>query len=310
MTNLRVVFMGTPDFAVPTLEALQAAPDIDVVAVYSQPPRQAGRGKRLRHTAVHEAALTHGIAVFTPDSLKATEAQAEFAGLGADAAVVVAYGLILPGAVLRAPRLGCFNLHGSLLPRWRGAAPIQRAVMAGDATTGVCVMAMDEGLDTGDEISRAEVSIAADTTAGDLHDQLAVLGAPLMVTALRGVAAGDLTPQPQPDDGITYAKKIDKTEARIDWSLPNTVLDCRIRGLSPFPGAWCEWQGDRIKVLLSRPEAASHDAAPGTVLDENLLIACGSGAVRLLRLQRSGKGVMAAADFLRGNPLQTGDMLL
>ncbi len=310
MTGLRVVFMGTPDFAVPTLGALQAAPDMDVVAVYTQPPRQAGRGKRLRHTPVHDAALIGGIPVFTPSSLKSPEAQAEFAALEADAAVVVAYGLILPGAVLRAPRLGCFNLHGSLLPRWRGAAPIQRAVMAGDSKTGVCVMAMDEGLDTGAEISRVEVPIIADTTAGDLHDQLAVLGAPLMVAALRGIAAGDLTPRPQPEDGITYAKKIDKAEARIDWRRPSAELDCLIRGLSPFPGAWCEWQGDRIKVLLAEPAAAAHDAAPGTVLDENLLVACGSGALRLLRLQRSGKGAMPAADFLRGNPLQCGDMLL
>ena len=290
MADLRIVFMGTPDFAVPTLEALQAAPDMDVVAVYTQPPRQAGRGKRLRHTPVHDAALASSIAVFTP--------------------VVVAYGLILPGPVLRAPRLGCFNLHGSLLPRWRGAAPIQRAVMAGDAMTGVCVMAMDEGLDTGDEISRAEVPIAEDTTAGDLHDQLAVLGAPLMVAALRGIAAGDLSPLPQPETGITYAKKIDKAEARIDWRLRGEALDCLIRGLSPYPGAWCEWQGDRVKVLLAQPVAASHDAAPGTVLDDKLLVACGSGAMRLLRLQRSGKGVMSAADFLRGNPLQAGDMLL
>ncbi len=310
MADLRIVFMGTPDFAVPTLEALQAAPDMDVVAVYTQPPRQAGRGKRLRHTPVHDAALASSIAVFTPASLKSSEAQAEFAALGADAAVVVAYGLILPGPVLRAPRLGCFNLHGSLLPRWRGAAPIQRAVMAGDAMTGVCVMAMDEGLDTGDEISRAEVPIAEDTTAGGLHDQLAVLGAPLMVAALRGIAAGDLSPLPQPETGITYAKKIDKAEARIDWRLRGEALDCLIRGLSPYPGAWCEWQGDRVKVLLAQPVAASHDAAPGTVLDDKLLVACGSGAMRLLRLQRSGKGVMSAADFLRGNPLQAGDMLL
>jgi methionyl-tRNA formyltransferase len=310
MTGLRVVFMGTPDFAVPTLEALLAAPDMNVVAVYTQPPRQAGRGKRLRHTPVDAAAQAHGIPVFSPVSLKTTEAQAEFATLNADAAVVVAYGLIRPGAVLRAPRLGCFNLHGSLLPRWRGAAPIQRAVMAGDAATGVCVMAMDEGLDTGDEISRAEVPIAKDTTAGDLHDQLAVLGAPLMVAALRGIAANELMPLPQPEAGITYAKKIGKAEARIDWQLPSGKLDCLIRGLSPFPGAWCEWQGSRIKVLLAQPVAAVQDMAPGTVLDDNLLVACGSGALRLLRLQRSGKGVMPAADFLRGNPVQAGGLLL
>jgi methionyl-tRNA formyltransferase len=311
MADLRIIFMGTPDFAVPTLAALQAADGVEVVAVYSQPPRQAGRGRQPRRTAVHDAALSYGIPVHTPASLKTAEAQAEFCALGADAGVVVAYGLILPAAILDAPRLGCFNLHGSLLPRWRGAAPIQRAVMAGDPVTGVCVMAMDEGLDTGPVLLRAEWPIGGQATAGDLHDQLSELGAPMMVEALRGAANGQLQAKPQIDDGVTYAKKIDKTEARIDWRLGAVALDRLIRGLSPFPGAWCEWQGGRIKVLLARPETSGPGeagAAPGTVLDDDLLIACGEGALRLSRLQRSGKAAMAAADFLRGNPLQPGDV--
>ena len=309
MTELRVVFMGTPDFAAPTLAALLAAEDIEVVAVYTQPPRQAGRGRKPRRTAIHIAALAHDLPVFTPASLKTAEAQAEFRACNADAAVVVAYGLILPGAILQAPRLGCFNLHGSLLPRWRGAAPIQRAVMAGDAVTGVCVMAMDEGLDTGAVILRAELPIDGAATAGMLHDQLAEIGAPMMVEALRGVASGDLTAEPQPEDGVTYAKKIEKSEARIDWTHPAAELDCLIRGLSPFPGAWCEWQGDRIKVLLARPEAGGAGAPPGTVMDDELLVACGTGALRLIRLQRSGKATMETADFLRGNRLPSGERL-
>lgn len=310
MADLRVVFMGTPDFAVPTLAALCAAPGIEVIAVYTQPPRQAGRGKRTRPTPVHHAAQERDIPLFTPATLKTAAAGQEFTSLGADAAVVVAYGLILPSAVLEAPRLGCFNLHGSLLPRWRGAAPLQRAVMAGDGATGVCIMAMDEGLDTGAVYGRAEVPIGPHTTAGDLHDQLAALGAPMMVETLGAVAAGRLTAEPQPEDGVTYASKIDKAEARIDWGLDAPTLDRMIRGLSPFPGAWCEWQGDRIKVLLAMPEAGVNTAAPGTVLDDNLLIATGNGALRLLRVQRAGKGVVTAADFLRGNALVAGERLL
>ncbi len=309
MADLRVVFMGTPDFAVPTLAALRAADGIEVVAVYSQPPRQAGRGKRLRLTPIHAAALVHDIPVYTPASLKSAEAQAEFHALAADAAVVVAYGLILPAAILQAPRLGCFNLHGSLLPRWRGAAPIQRALMAGDPVTGVCIMAMDEGLDTGAVLLRAEQSIAAEVTAGVLADQLAEMGAPMMVEALRRAAGGQLQARAQPKAGATYANKIEKSEARIDWHRPAVELDRLIRGLSPSPGAWCEWQGARIKVLLARPETGPEGAAPGTVLDEDLLIACGSGALRLLRLQRSGRQALASADFQRGSPLQPGDEL-
>lgn len=309
MVKLRVVFMGTPDFAVPTLNVFVGAEDVDVVAVYTQPPRQAGRGKKLRPTTIHQAAQVHDIPVHTPASLKTPEAQAAFAALNADAAIVVAYGLILPPAILQAPRLGCFNLHGSLLPRWRGAAPIQRAVMAGDKVIGVCVMAMDEGLDTGPELLRTEIPIGPGDTAGDLHDRLALIGAPLMVEALHGVSNGDLASQPQPGDGITYAAKIDKTEARLDWRYPADALDCLIRGLSPTPGAWCEWQGERIKILLAEPVQDSHDAAPGTVRDDGLLIACGNGSLRLLKLQRPGKGVMTAADFQRGRPLVSGSRL-
>jgi methionyl-tRNA formyltransferase len=309
MAKMRVIFMGTPDFAVPTLDALVAASDLDVIAVYTQPPRQAGRGRNLRPTVVHDAGVAHGIPVLTPASLKTAEAQAEFSALGADAAVVVAYGLILPAAILQAPRLGCFNLHGSLLPRWRGAAPIQRAVMAGDKVTGVCVMAMDEGLDTGPELMRAELPIGPADTAGDLHDKLARLGAPLMVEALRAVADDAIQSKTQPEAGVTYARKIDKTEARIDWNRPAEELDCLIRGLSPFPGAWCEWQGARIKVLLAEPVADGATGEPGRALDDNLLIACGEGALRLLRLQRSGKGVMPAVDFLRGSPVGPGTLI-
>jgi methionyl-tRNA formyltransferase len=306
MAKLRLIFMGTPDFAVATFEALCAAGDMDVIAVYTQPPRQAGRGRKLRPTAVHQAADSHDIPVHTPASLKSAEAQADFAGLKADAAAVVAYGLILPPAILDAPRLGCFNLHGSLLPRWRGAAPIQRAVMAGDKVTGVCVMAMDEGLDTGPELLRAEHPIGATDTAGTLHDDLAQLGAPLMVRALRGVADGTLLARTQPEAGITYASKIDKSEARIDWRLGAGELDGLIRGLAPAPGAWFMWNGERIKVLLGEPQKKLGEGPPGTVLDDGLTVACGEGALRLLRLQRPGKGVMDAADCLRGMNLLPG----
>jgi methionyl-tRNA formyltransferase len=311
--KLRLVFMGTPDFALPTFAALCQAPDMDVVAVYTQPPRQAGRGRKLQPTAVHQAALARDIPIHTPASLKAAEVQAEFAAHEADAAVVVAYGLILPAAILEAPRLGCFNLHGSLLPRWRGAAPIQRAVMAGDSVTGVCVMAMDQGLDTGPELLRAEQPIGPRDTAGSLHDDLAQLGAPLMVQALRGMAAGELQPRTQPNAGITHAGKIDKAEARIDWTASANDLDCLIRGLSPFPGAWCQWRGERIKILLATKVGVAASAAaaaggpPGTIQNDGLSVTCGTGALRLLRLQRPGKGVMAAADCLRGMALSPGD---
>ena len=303
MANLSAVLLGTPDFAVPTLQALMAAPDFDVIAVYTQPPRQAGRGKRLRPSAVHQAAENNNIPVYTPVSLKGGEVQGEFADLGADVVVVVAYGLILPKPILTAPRLGCFNLHGSLLPRWRGAAPIQRAIMAGDAVTGVCIMVMDKGLDTGPELLRIERKICPTDTAGDLHDDLAALGAPLMLEALRGVGAGTLTAKAQPETGITYASKIEKVDARIEWRLSSVELDRLIRSVSPLPGMWCQWKDERIKILLAEPLAENTKRPPGTVLDDQLLVSCGNGSLRLLRLQRPGKEAMGAEDFLRGTAI-------
>ena len=309
MANLSTVFLGTPDFAVPTLQALMAAPDFDVIAVYTQPPRQVGRGKKLRPSAVQQAAKNQNIPVYTPVSLKGGEVQGEFADLGADVAVVVAYGLILPKPILTAPRLGCFNLHGSLLPRWRGAAPIQRAIMAGDDVTGVCIMLMDKGLDTGPELLRVERKIRPTDTAGDLHDDLAALGAPLMLEALRGVDAGTLTAKAQPETGITYASKIEKVDARIEWRLSSVELDRLIRSVSPLPGMWCQWKDERIKILLAEPLAQNTIRPPGTVLDDQLLVSCGNGSLRLLRLQRPGKEAMGAEDFLRGTAILPGTVL-
>ena len=309
MANLNVVFLGTPDFALPTLHALLAAPDVDVIAAYTQPPRQAGRGKSLRPSAVHRAAQGHNIPVYTPASLKGGDVQGEFADLDADAAVVVAYGLILPQPILTAPRLGCLNLHGSLLPRWRGAAPIQRAIMAGDDITGVCIMLMDEGLDTGLELLRIERKIHPSDTAGDLHDDLAALGAPLMLEALRGVSTGILTAKAQPRTGITYARKIDKAETHINWRLSSVELDRLIRSVSPLPGMWCQWKDERIKILLAKPLAENTKQLPGTVLDDQPLVSCGNGSLRLLRLQRPGKEAMEAEDFLRGTAILPGTVL-
>ena len=309
MANLNVVFLGTPDFALPTLHALLAAPDVDVIAAYTQPPRQAGRGKSLRPSAVHRAAQGHNIPVYTPVSLQGGDVQGEFADLDADAAVVVAYGLILPQPILTAPRLGCLNLHGSLLPRWRGAAPIQRAIMAGDDVTGVCIMLMDEGLDTGLELLRIERKIHPSDTAGDLHDDLAALGAPLMLEALRGVSTGILTAKAQPRTGITYARKIDKAETHINWRLSSVELDRLIRSVSPVPGMWCQWKDERIKILLAKPLAENTKRPPGTVLDDQPLVSCGKGSLRLLRLQRPGKEAMGAEDFLRGTAILPGTVL-
>ena len=307
MSRLRLAFMGTPDFAVPTLTALIGAGH-DIAAVYTQPPRAAGRGKQPRPSPVHRVAREHGFEVRTPERLKDPQQQAAFAALGLDAAVVVAYGLILPPPILAAPRLGCLNLHASLLPRWRGAAPIQRAIMAGDSETGVAVMQMEAGLDTGPVLLEERMAIGPTDTAGDLHDELARLGAPLMVDALAGLADGRLTPRPQAASGVTYADKIDKSEARIDWSRPAADLDCQIRGLSPFPGAWFEHDGARVKVLLAEPLADG--AGPsGTVLDGRLTVACGDGALRLLELQRAGKAPMSADALLRGFPIPAGTRL-
>jgi len=304
---LKLVFMGTPDFAVPTLAALIAAGH-DIVCVYSQPPRPAGRGQSERPSPVHAYAQDLGIEVRTPTSLKDEIDQQAFAALNADAAVVVAYGLILPKAIVDAPELGCFNLHGSLLPRWRGAAPIQRAIMAGDAQSGACVMQMEEGLDTGPVLARLEIELTPTMTAGDLHDQLAAEGAPLMVEALAGLARGDRSAETQAEDGVTYAAKIDKAEARIDWRRDATELDALIRGLSPFPGAWFAYAGERIKVLKATPTDQSGEA--GRALDRALTIACGQGALKLELVQRGGRKPMTAADLLRGFSVPMGANLL
>lgn len=301
---MRMVFMGTPEFSVPVLDALVTAGH-DVVCVYCQPPRPAGRGKKDRPSPVQARAEALGLSVRTPVSLKSVEAQAEFAALKADVAVVVAYGLILPQAVLEAPRLGCLNIHASLLPRWRGAAPIHRAIMAGDTETGVCIMQMDAGLDTGPVLQRAVVQIGATETTADLHDRLSKLGAEEIVDVLGKVPS--IKPESQSDEGVTYASKIDKAEARVDWQLPAEEADRLIRGLSPFPGAWTEYENTRVKLLASRP--AEGHGVPGTVLLNPLRVVCGSGAVELLRLQRSGKGAQDAQTFLNGWPIEQGAIL-
>jgi methionyl-tRNA formyltransferase len=285
--------MGTPDFSVPVLKALAARHQI--LAVYCQPPRPAGRGKTLRPSPVQAAAEAMGLAVRHPVSLRDPQAQAEFAALGADAAVVVAYGLILPQAVLDAPGLGCLNIHASLLPRWRGAAPIHRAILAGDAETGVCIMQMEAGLDTGPVLLRAAVAIGAEETTAELHDRLSALGARLIVQALDRLP--ELHPEPQPAEGVTYAAKIDKAEARVDFTRPAVEVDRQIRGLSPFPGAWVEVAGERVKLLRSR--LAEGAGAPGQVLG-GFTIACGIGAVEVTLAQREGKRPMPAAEVLKG----------
>lgn len=291
---MRVIFMGTPDFSVPVLQALVDAGH-EVAAVYCQPPRPAGRGKKDRPSPVQLRAEGLGLEVRYPVSLKSAEAQAEFATFNADLAVVVAYGLILPQAILDAPRHGCLNIHASLLPRWRGAAPIHRAIMAGDAQTGVCIMQMEAGLDTGPVLLREATDIAPDETTGGLHDRLSAMGASLVVTALDQLPA--LTASVQPQEGVTYAAKIDKAEARVDWTQSAVVVDQLIRGLSPFPGAWCEVSGERVKLLGSR--VVDGTGQPGEVLD-GFVIACGEGAVEVTQAQRSGKKAMAASDVLKG----------
>lgn len=291
---MRIIFMGTPDFSVPVLDALVAAGH-DVVAVYSQPPRPAGRGKKDRPSPVQARAEVLGLVVRHPVSLRDAGAQVEFAALGADVAVVVAYGLILPQIVLDAPRLGCLNIHASLLPRWRGAAPIHRAIMAGDSQTGVCIMQMEAGLDTGPVLLLEATDIGAAETTGVLHDRLSQMGAGLIVQAITQLA--DLSPQVQPDDGVTYAAKIDKAEARVEWTRPAVEVDRQIRGLSPFPGAWCMVGDERVKLLASRIVNGTGDA--GTVLD-GFTIACADGAVAVTRVQRAGKTAMGADQALLG----------
>lgn len=294
---MRVIFMGTPDFSVPVLDALVAAGH-DIAAVYCQPPRPAGRGKKERPAPVHARANALGLEVRHPVSLKSPEAQAEFAALNADVAVVVAYGLILPQAVLDAPTHGCINIHASLLPRWRGAAPIHRAIMAGDAQTGVCIMQMEAGLDTGPVLLRETTDIGPEETTAQLHDRLADMGAKLVVTALAQLP--DLVPEVQPENGVTYAHKIDKAEARIDWSAPAEEVSRLIRGLSPFPGAWTEAGGERIKLLGAR---VVHDTgSPGQVLAD-FTIACGTGAVQVTRAQKAGKAAQDTDVFLHGTTL-------
>ncbi len=317
---LRVIFMGTPDFSEPTLAAIIDAGH-DVVSVYSQPPRRAGRGKKSRKTPIHVFAESAGLNVRTPKSLRRAPEQTAFAALGADVAVVVAYGLILPKAILDAPRFGCLNLHASALPRWRGAAPLQRAIMAGDSETAAIVMQMDEGLDTGPVCAALTQPIGPNMTAGELHDVMSLNGAKLVVQALQDLQTGTLTCTPQSDDGTCYAKKIDKSEAEIDFAKPAKDVHNLIRGLSPFPGAWCEirriGKPERLKVLhseLVQPggTAANSGAAntePGTVLDDQLTIACGKGAVRLVQVQRAGRRPMSATEFLRGTILVKGQIV-
>ena len=299
---MKLIFMGTPEFSVPVLDALHAAGH-EILCVYCQPPRPAGRGKKDRPTPVHARALSLGLDVRHPISLKTLDAQAEFAALNADVAVVVAYGLLLPQAILDAPQLGCLNIHASLLPRWRGAAPIHRAIMAGDEQTGICIMQMEAGLDTGPVLLRQTTEILPKDTTAVLHDRLSEQGAQLICEALDKLH--DLTAVPQDQEGVTYAHKIDKAEARIDWAKSGIDVDRQIRGLAPFPGAWFQVGEDRIKALASEyvPEATGN---AGDVIADDLVIACGTGAVRILCAQKSGKSAQSADVFLRGYPMTTG----
>jgi methionyl-tRNA formyltransferase len=305
---LRLAFMGTPDFAIPILDALVQAGH-DMAAVYCQPPRPAGRGHRLQPSPVQARAEALGLLVRHPASLRSAEAQAEFAALRLDAAAVAAYGLILPPPVLAAPRLGCLNVHASLLPRWRGAAPIHRALLAGDTATGVTIMQMDQGLDTGGMLLTASVPIGPATTAAELQDALAALGARLIVDALEGVAAGQLRATPQPAEGVTYAAKLDRAEGALDWAVPAADLERRVRALTPWPGVWFEHSGERIKVLSAAVEPAPAAAPPGTVIDDRLGIACAESLFRPLILQRPGRSALGLDDYLRGNAVPRGTLL-
>ena len=303
---MRLAFFGTPDFSVPALQALVAGGH-EIACVYTQPPRAAGRGEKQRRSAEHEAAEQSGLPVRTPQTLQDDAVQTDFAALELDAAVVAAYGLILPKPILEAPRLGCINIHASLLPRWRGAAPIQRAILAGDSETGVTIMAMDEGLDTGPELLKQSVAIGPSTTAETLHDQLSALGARLIVEALEGLAAGQITPAPQSEEGASYADKLTRAEGRLDWRRPAAELERQVRAFSLWPGAWFEHDGDRLKIVAA--ELAPGSGAPGAVLDGHLTVACGDGALRLLTVQREGRAPVAAAALLRGYPIAVGAVL-
>jgi len=306
LSPLRLVFMGSPDFSVPVLAALLEAGH-EIVCVYSQPPRPAGRGQKQKLSPVQAFAETQGLAVRTPETLKSAKDQAEFQAWQADAAVVVAYGLILPAAVIDAPRLGCWNVHASLLPRWRGAAPIQRAIMAGDTKTGVSIMKIDTGLDTGPVALRREIPLGDQTTAPDLHDALSEMGAAMMVEALAGLAAGTLHLSPQPGDGVTYAAKLSRAEGRLDWNCPAVDLERQVRALNPWPGVWFEFSGERIKVLAAA--VADEAGTPGTTIDDMLGVACGAGVLRLLRVCRAGKSAQDAGTFVRGFPIPAGTKL-
>jgi methionyl-tRNA formyltransferase len=306
MTRLKLAYMGTPDFAVLSLAALVEAGH-DVAAVYSQPPRRAGRGQKEHPSPVQAWAEEHGLPVRTPSTLRNKSAQAEFAALRLDAAIVAAYGLILPLPVLAAPRLGCINVHASLLPRWRGAAPIQRAILAGDTKTGISIMMMEEGLDTGPVLRTEYLPIEPETAAGELHDALAALGGRMIAPVLADFDAGHIVPEPQGDAGATYAKKIEKSEARIEWLEDAPRVVRRIHAFAPWPGAWFTLGGERVKALAAQIETGA--GTPGEVLDDALRVACGTGAVRLHRLQREGKKPATAADFLRGRTVAMGTVL-
>lgn len=301
--KLRIAFMGTPDFSVPVLNALVTAGH-EIVCVYSQPPRAAGRGQKEKLTPVHARAVELGFEVRTPKSLKSAEEHAAFTALDLDYAVVVAYGLILPQAILAAPRQGCLNIHASLLPRWRGAAPIQRAILAGDSESGVTIMQMDEGLDTGAMLLVEQVPLTLETTGESLHDALSEMGAELILKAL---ASDALSPTAQPEDGVTYARKLARSEGHVDWTKPAAEIERLIRAFTPWPGSWFEVKGERIKIISA--ELATGSGQPGHVLDDQLTIACGSAALRLTKVQRAGKAVMAAGDFLRGFELPAGSQL-
>jgi methionyl-tRNA formyltransferase len=314
MSPLRLAFMGTPDFAAAALAALLEAGH-NVVRVYCRPPRPAGRGQRARPSPVQRLAEARGLALGMPAGLKDAAEARSFEALALDAAVVAAYGLILPKSFLALPRLGCLNIHASLLPRWRGAAPIARAILAGDAETGITIMKMEEGLDTGPILLQERLPIGRRVDAGALHDALAALGARLILEALEGLAQGRLAPRPQPADGVSYAAKIDKAETRLDWSRPAIELDRQVRAFSPQPGAWFELtgpgaRGERVRLLAAEPKAGlAAPAPPGSLLDDGLTVRCGDGALRLLRLQRAGGKPMDAAEFLRGRPLSAGASL-
>ena len=308
MDPLRLVFMGTPDIAVPTLAALIDAGH-HILRVYCQPPRPAGRGHRDRPSPVQEFAAQNQVDIECPASLKDADSQASFLALEADAAIVFAYGLILPAAILDGPRFGCINIHTSLLPRWRGAAPIQRAIMAGDHETGVTIMQVEEGLDTGAILSKETIPILPTTNAGDLHDALSEIGARLMVDTLEGLVTGRVVPGPQPEIGVTYAKKLTREEGHLDWRCTAEELDRHIRALNPWPGTWFDHDSNRIRVLAAQPDDMDAGKPPGTVLDDAPTIACGSGRLRLMRLQRPGKSAMLAESFLRGYTLPPGAVL-